>query len=627
MVVGFFTSIATPNTHEARASFVVPTDVAQIEYERMISRSLVTKAVNSESRFEVSNYVDGGLRDRINMYDGSPFQIRILDFPSNIRNKSHDIILFPDHGYELRIHAAETTLSKQGKAGVPLSLGSVRLIVDATQFWDDKATQAAYSFVVQSKEALATRFLSQLTVVHSLDHPNRISLYYKDAHPNLALDLLTAFTTAYLDDCAFRRNEFLRERKMEVEGRLRVLETEILRSEDTTFWENLSKESLLVSDSSIVQILKLRQASETLLARQQIWEGYRRGDLSPENLLDELRMLDPHPQDTALMALLTRLQKVPEAGREAMIAQSTAMVDSLRSRDLGIQKEMDAQAAVASADFLASAGINFTWKTSLGKRDGNTINQNVVLLEKFLASLSEVSRIELETRQTFSAPQLIDPPYLMPGHGRNIKIRTLVATILGLTMLAIFAALMASLAGKRFGSLRHFQVATGIEDLATWSHSAGEELQRKQATLLELSLRPEDKLIALVGETPEVDQLASALAGGFITFGRRVLVLNSVLSNEEMAWEHMIIPQSSQPGWWFSAQAAAFLREKTAAYDRVLLCLPPPRKAPEVSAVIRQANLTYFIVKQKATKVAEWRTWKSLSEELGIEGKPFFVSR
>jgi hypothetical protein len=621
---GYFSAMATPNRYEARASFVIPSEAAVVEYERIISRSLVTKAIHSQRKFEVSHYIDSGLRHRFEMYTGSPFQIRLIAFPDYLRNQTHHIKLFKDHSYELQIHMPETTLVARGSAGELISIGAVKLVVDATVYWNDIATEGDYSFVVHTGNALASRFLNNLTVHHSMEHPNRISLYYTDAHPALALDLLNAFTQAYLDDCKFRREEFLRERKRQVEGELHILETQILTSQDTGFWANLEKQSLLAQDSAVVKMLQLRKKTTMLEDRLRLWKEYLNGSLDVGRF--ELRAKSQGvPADSTLLHLFGDSKGTNGLVREKVLSLIATETDSLMQRDAAELAALEEEYLATHAEFLGAHRLGNARKMDWISKYPSTSSLRTILVESYLSGMAEVARIELETRQSFIAPQLIDPPYTVPGHGRGNKVRSLIGRIFGMALLGVFLALMASMVTKRFGSRIHFLAMSGLEEVQVWSLKEDDLAQRMQATQLELSLKKEDQVIALMGQTPEVDRVADSMAAGFVNFGKHVLVLNSAFGNAEVEWDRMSIPQSTQPGWWFSPQAQAFLKEKGATYDRILICLPPPSQTPEIAAAVRQAQLAYFVLQKNTTRAAEWRAWQAQAKGLGIEAKSLFI--
>lgn len=625
-VWSYFTSVGTPNRYEVRASFVIPTEVAAVEYERIISRSLVNKAVNADSKFEVSLYSLRSAREPFNMYTGSPFLITTLAFPEHLRDRQHDIQLFEDHSFQITIHTEQGDVVGKGKAGVPLTIGSARLLVDRTTYWDAQSVKGQYAFVVQSQHALATRFLKNLEVIHSLDHPNRISLHYFDAHPELALDMLSAFTSAYLDDCKFRQDQFLLQRKAEINAQIRVLETEILQSNDQAFWKGLHSERFLSQDSTVVRMLQLRKKAQHFERRKTLWDGFIKGEISPDQLLQGLLAMEPEPQDSALRRKLEHpfLVSDPQDGKMRM--EIRAEVDSLSARDSRERTSLNAELAETGASLMASFELQADGKVSfVDAGEPHAPSLDAMLFQTYLAALAESARLDLEMRKSFDAPQLIDPPYPIAGHGRDIKVRTFVAGVIGSVMLGLFVALVWALSGRRFGSKFHFQAISNTDFLLDWQLEADEKVQRIQSARLELDLEEDAKVIALVGDTPEVDRMADALAAGFCRFEKKVLIVNSVLANVDTAWERMTVPQSTKPAWWFSESASNFLLEKSGLYDRILLCLPNPSQAPEVEKAMLLADKVFFVIWKNRTEVKQWRAFEGRSTATDVAVDPIFV--
>ncbi|MEY3442632.1 MAG: hypothetical protein RLZZ519_913, partial [Bacteroidota bacterium] len=292
---GYQLTLSMPITHEVRASFLVPADAAPLEYERLLSRNLITRAIRNDRRFEVTNVVKGDWQQQFDMYDESPFQIRVIAFPEHLKNIPHQIKIFADRSYEVTIQAVKKTFTQRGQAGIPLTIGSVQISVNATEFWNDDNLGREYAFVVQSQNALISRVLQNLSLIHELVHPHRIDLVYKDAHPKLAYDLLNAFIDAYLEQFKSRRKDLLNERKLQLEGEMRVLESKLMATDDTGFFTELSEQSLLIQDSSVVEMLRLQREVLGLEKRLKVLDEFKRNAIKESALLEYLEQEKNHP--------------------------------------------------------------------------------------------------------------------------------------------------------------------------------------------------------------------------------------------------------------------------------------------------------------------------------------------
>ncbi|MBK9448812.1 MAG: hypothetical protein IPN95_05235 [Bacteroidetes bacterium] len=624
-IQGYQLTLAMPRIYEVRASFLVPAEAAPLEYESLLSRSLITKAIGNDGRFEVTNYVKGNRGQQVEMYDESPFQIRLIAFPEHLKNIPHRIKIFEDRSYEVTFEALKKKATQRGQAGIPLAIGSVQISVTATEFWNADMLNKEYTFAVQSKEALTTRVLQNLKLMYEPSHPNRINLYYKDAHPKLAFDLLDAFIGAYLEQCKSRRKDLLNELKLQLEGEMRVLESKLITADDFDFFSQLSKSSLLIQDSSVVEMLRLQGEVLGMENRLKVLDEFKRGAITAVALLDYLKQ-DMNPIDDSLRYLLTQNAFAAGAAKDTQGEKIVSLVDSLLELSRLSIANMDSKIKRVNAEYLGSVGIWTDWRRQMPSKEESNPNLNAILLQRYLQAMAELAKIELETRKQFALPNLIDPPYHSPSQNRTNKVRMLAAWIVGMSMLGAFLAFLIAYYKRRIGSIAHLQIISDQSELIQWSVSGNRDILRKQATKLELSLKPEVKLIALIGNASQTQPLAESLAALAFEFGKQVLIINTTVKGEELGWERLALPADTKPGWWFSREAAVFLEEKAATYDRVLLCLESPMVVPEVSAAVRQTHLSYFIIEKNTTKVSDWHNWESYCKDLGIVAKAMFLS-
>ncbi|MEY3442631.1 MAG: hypothetical protein RLZZ519_912 [Bacteroidota bacterium] len=303
-----------------------------------------------------------------------------------------------------------------------------------------------------------------------------------------------------------------------------------------------------------------------------------------------------------------------------------SLVDSMEQFCLISIANMDSKIKRVNAECLGSMGIGADWRRQMQPQVDSKSNLNAILLQRYLQAMSEVANIELDTRKEFALPDLIDPPYHTPSQSRANKMRTMAIWMLGMSMLGALLAIFIAYSKRRIGSMAHFQMISGQTEPIQWSLSGQKDILRKQATKLELSLRPEVKLIALIGNASQTQPLAESMAAHACEFGKQVLIINSPVGSEELGWEHLALPADTKPGWWFSREAASFLEGKAEKYDRVFLCLESPMVVPEISAAVRQSHLAYFLLQKNRTKVSDWHTWESYANDLGIVAKAILLS-
>jgi hypothetical protein len=604
-ILGYMSSRSTTNRYEVRAAFLMPTDDAVPEYERLLSRKLVAEATTD---FRVSRWVDRGNRGMYEMYSESPFEVSVIAIAPALQDIKHELRLLPDQQFEIMIESASGIKRYSGRLGERLQAGGVTLVVRAIKAIGAYDLAANYYFTVNSEEAVASRFLANLEVVHSLEHPNRIGLIYTDAHPDLAFDLLEAFTLAYLEAYQRQRIELFVERLREVDTELKVLETQILALDNPTpFLLEIAEagSQLSAQDSTAIHMLRQRLEIQKVEERLQAWRAYR----------EEIQ--DP----AALKRLLTTW--LPDSGLDTLA--TLPVIDSLIAADKRRLVELAASSLDAKSQYLSRIAFRRAWETQWLKSKEETYSLELLLREKYLAALEESAAIELEIRKDKKGPQLIDPTYPVRTLGRSLRIKVLVATALGLLLLGIFLAVVLALIDRRFRSASHF-MAVGLEPHSQlWCLETTALARRRQVANMELSWGTAHKCIAFVGGGHDANVLATDTATRLAAFGVRVALIGAQDHDEPTVYDRIDLPAGVTTGWWFSAAAQEFLQTLVAQKDRVLLCLPPPHEVPEVLAALRQADMVYYIVRKDETQVKAWQQWQHEAAESGFAYRAIWV--
>jgi hypothetical protein len=616
--VGYFVSLSTTNRYEVHATLLYPIAEVLPEYERLLSRKLILSAI---SRFNVSLLVDRDSRGIYEMYNESPFEVIMQSMPPDWMDFNHRFRLLSAHRYEIVFETAEGELRYEGEMGVSSQFGGARLIVNLTKPWNNEVADYDYYVCFNSPNALVDRFRGNLNVINLAEHSSRVALEYTDAHPQLAFDILDAFVTKYLEDTERHRNELFHGRMAEVMMEMKVLEAQILALESPDpFLQALAEsgKQLPAMDTSAADWLKLHLDLHRLEARVGIWKVFLAGELDWAGLPKALSSANSVPVDSAMLRFLGQRQDWNDNHAQRLL------VDSLLRADANLLKAGAEKAEAISRKYVVALNFRHAWdKTMLGGQKSN-LSKELLLRDRYLDALHQASKLELEMRQDVVGPELIDPPYLLPPLGRFLRWRVLIASLILVAMFGFGVALGLALVSRRFRSPIHFQtLARYHSPLLRLGRSDLDD--RHQVATLELSWATNYPLIAFVGETEATRALAFQMAERLAAIGKQVALVNAGTEFKPIAFAQVPLPIGPSQGWWFTEDAAAFLDEQSAQFDRVLLVLPPPRLEPEVLAALQHVNVVYYVLKRDESTLAEWRSWVAEAEVLGLAFVPFWV--
>ena len=596
---GYVTSLSTTNRYEVRAAFLMPSEDAAAEYERLLSRKLVSVAT---ARFRVSRWVDKGNRGLYEMYSESPFVIRPIVLAPDLQDIGHRLRLVSDGELEIEVQNGNEVQKYKGTFGEPIRGNGFIVVVNQTRSFSASDLAAHYVFAFNSEAAVATRFLSNLNVVHVLDHPNRIGLIYTDEHPALAYDLLDAFTQAYLEEYHRQRMDLFIERLREVNAEMKVLENQILGLRDPApFLRDIATvgSQLAVGDSATARLLQHKLQAQFLESRIQAWEAFALGNRDSVAWKQLLGQWMPSPAENGLLEV---------RDVDTLIARDQRQLEGLRTQELDLQSR-----------YLSAISFQRTWEKEWLSTEEPSYGMELLLRKKYLAALEESAKIELEMRKDNHGPQLIDPPYHVKTLGRTLRIKVLVATVLGMMLLGMMIAVVLSMLARRFRSSAHF-VAMGNEPARQlWRLKKDALARRSRVAKMELAWGASQRCIAFVSSLDEPNLLSSEIAASLAAYGLQVALVNGPEDVTPALYQRIALPPNAPVGWWFSAAAKNFLQELASKYERVLISLPPPHQVPEVLAALRQAHVVYYVVQKDQTKVTDWRQWQSAAKDSDID--------
>jgi hypothetical protein len=612
-VRGYLTSLATTNRYEVRAAFLMPTDMALPEYERLMSRKLVASSV---SKFKVSRWIDRGSRGLYEMYSESPFVIKPISIAAGLKDTPLAFRFVSAQEYEIQIKTPEGTKSFQGKIGEVARLGTMVLEVDLVRPLDERMMTSQYYISFNTDEAIVNRFLFNLEVIHLFEHPNRIALHYTDEHPDLAFDMLDAFTHAYLENYREQRVELYAERLREVDAEMRILEAQIMATPNPEpYLQSLVEagSKLPTFDSSAYRMLQVRLEQQSIRDRLAGWGRFQMGTVTWDSLRTDFAQRRRQTYDT----IFDRADD-PDVLKDGL-GLRIALVDTMILRDRNRLAELQERSLDANAELLAASAFQRNWEKNWIMSKTNPNGVWLALREKYLSTLNETARLELEMRKENLGPQLIDPPYHVPTHGRDLRLRVLAASVLGMFLLGLALAIAWAYSRKRFQAAIHFiAVAADFED-HIWKFATDTLARRRQVVDLELSMGEGCQRIALVGIADHTAQLGTELALSLGSYGKRIAILRAQGEADESTAHLYFPPKGAGDGWWLSGGSTAMLQDLSTKYDRILLCLPSPDEVPEVLGVLRTVDARYFVVKKQQTSAKEWRAWQTIMKDWGLD--------
>ena len=615
VVIGYVSSVSTTNRYEVRAAFLIPTVDAQSEYERLLSRKLVA---STTTNFRVSRWIDRGRRGLYEMYTESPFTVSVAAVPPQLQDVNHDFRLLTATDYEITFMTSAGQQSYKGKVGEFSQVGAVKIFVSLSKYWTPAAADQQYYITFNSEQAVVDRFLRNLVVVHHSEHPNRIALQYTDAHPDLAFDMLDAFTKTYLGEYRRQRNAIIEERMREVNAELKMLELQIMAIENPEpYLQALveAKSKLPTIDSSAIRMMQLELEFRNLQDRVMVWKQYRLGWLNWEQLAKEIGRGQREPYDTLFTALSATINPNVEDWQRNAVIDTMIQCDTRRIEQLGDR------GLNANARFLSASAFQYDWEQTWISNGGNLSGIWLTLRERYIGALTEAATMQLELRKEMNEPQLIDPPYHIPPYGRGLRLKVLIAIILGVVFFAIAISIAITYFDPRFRHLLHFLTILGDAKGRPWPFGKDALARRQQLANVELSLNPQQKSIVLVGDNAA--EFAYELAARFESYDKTVALVNAPPINAKV--DQFGIPEGAEATWWLSDASKSFLKAKYEQYDRLLICLPAPQKMPEALAAIRDADTLYFVVKNNMTKVQEWKDWVITTQEWGLDFRSIWL--
>lgn len=182
---------------ESRCAFVMNVNLARVEDDRLQSRDLLATAIDRVDRLKVAHYTDKGVRGKFDMYQESPFLVKIRNFPDHLTQQLISVRFSGAESYQMDIGEK----SYSGTVGMPFSEGAIELTLSKTAFWrENEESRFEYQFEVFTSAQLLRQFRSGMRVVHRLDDAERIEVRFQDRNEHRALEFMEALSEVYRED-------------------------------------------------------------------------------------------------------------------------------------------------------------------------------------------------------------------------------------------------------------------------------------------------------------------------------------------------------------------------------------------------------------------------------------------
>jgi len=162
------------------------------EIEQIKSRFFLSRVIDSLA-LKVSYYTKGKvLNDE--MYKRSPF---IVEFQANNRSLNDIPVYVNFEKEDFKIRVGETGATKIGKFNTPIRLEDMEIIIRKTPVFELNHDEDYY-FVINSKTALLSYFLQNISVVPLNFNANTIKVSFKGFNPQKAQDIVNQIDSLYL---------------------------------------------------------------------------------------------------------------------------------------------------------------------------------------------------------------------------------------------------------------------------------------------------------------------------------------------------------------------------------------------------------------------------------------------
>lgn len=597
-VLALFNARSAPNEFEVTASILVPTEEYIIEFDRLHSRSLASKVAED---FKLQRSIHDAKYGWIEMYNESPFELVLIQFPQHLQDQDHSLRILPNRQVRVAIDAGQDSIILQGPAGSVLSANGVKLQVTLTNFYNTRHLNAKFQFRWMSLKEATRDFVSRLQVTHYVEHPNIYRFFFTDLHPQLALDKMTAFLNTYLD--AYRQHRYLPllQRLQQVDAKIAVYERQILNlgqyilpSGFSTFgFERITIEQDL-------RLAQLRNRIQQHLTSIMAMKGFIGGNRSWK----ETVAASPVLQSSHLM------DSIPPAGVLDSLLRS--MQDSLQ--------QMEASLLTENRTFISAHNVRTFWEGSWLSSREDTVNFSYLLRREYESALIERSEIELSSRNEMRMITVSDPPYLVRSIGRSSRMRLFLALVLGGFMIGFTLAVFAAAAVPRIQSLAQLRMALG--DDAPWLEMpANPERRRQTLTDIAMAVKGEKPLVVVFGSAPAASDLAEMLYQQELAHERSAAKCDTLVTSEVPTALGTATPPA--PAWWLSQRAQTALDMVMASHELLILALPDPSSVPEMVGVLVRATHVYVAIKGNTVSRSSLKKWLAIAQK--YDAKPTLI--
>ncbi|HEY5823405.1 MAG TPA: hypothetical protein VIT44_03520, partial [Cyclobacteriaceae bacterium] len=223
------------------------------EIEQIKSRFFLSRVIDSLS-LKVSYYTKGKvLNDE--MYKRSPFIVEYQATNRSLNDISVYVNFEKDETFKIRV--GENGPSKAGSFGTPIMLNDMEIILRKTSIFDLNNDEDYY-FVINSKTALLSYFLQNISVVPLNFNANTIKVSFKDFNPQKAQDIVNQIDSLYLYYSNEQKNvankqkiEWLNNELSQVERKMEdfenYFETFTIQNKSSNMDDDLKKTIMLIN--------------------------------------------------------------------------------------------------------------------------------------------------------------------------------------------------------------------------------------------------------------------------------------------------------------------------------------------------------------------------------------------
>jgi tyrosine-protein kinase Etk/Wzc len=164
----------------------------------LIRSQRVAQEVLDVIDLNVSYFAEGNILTT-EIYNSSPFKIHIFSDPKNtIYDKYYSIVFVSKYEFSFNEKDGDKTNSKIYKIGDPIQIGQFKFTIQWTAFRDQDIEGKEFMFRINSRGALISYLLGNLSVVASSVEARTLAISFVDFNREKARDIVNTYDTVYL---------------------------------------------------------------------------------------------------------------------------------------------------------------------------------------------------------------------------------------------------------------------------------------------------------------------------------------------------------------------------------------------------------------------------------------------